>query len=101
MQQETSRGTCPVGLLPATFDAEYVAGAVAPFLLSSTYVGETPSLPMIDLALSKENAVPAYMWGMLYDRWAPNGEQDGLSVFMQGYENRGPTTSGKRFTSQR
>src|SRR5258708_6597906 len=67
MQQETSRGTCPVGLLPATFDAEYVAGAVAPFLLSSTYVGETPSLPMIDLPLSKENAVPAYMWGMLYD----------------------------------
>jgi len=83
-------------LLPATFDAEYVAGAVAPFLLSSTYVGETPSLPMIDLALSKENAVPAYMWGMLYDGWAPNGEQDGLSVFMQGYENRGPNNERKK-----
>ena len=96
MQQETSRGTCPVGLLPATFDAEYVAGAVAPFLLSSTYVGEMPSLPMIDLALSKENAVPGYMWGMLYDGWAPNGEQDGLSVFMQGYENRGPNNERKK-----
>ena len=53
MQQEPSRGTCPVGLLSATFDAEYVAGAVAPFLLSSTYVGETPSLPMIDLTFEK------------------------------------------------
>ena len=36
-----SDGTCPIGLLPATFDAEYVAGAVARFLLSSVYFGET------------------------------------------------------------
>ncbi len=91
-----SDGSCPVGLLPATFDVEYVAGAVGPFLLSSSYIGETPSLPMIDLALSKQNAVPAYMWGMLYDGWAPNGEQDGLSVFMQGYENRGPHNERKK-----
>jgi hypothetical protein len=97
MQQETSRCTCPVGLLPATFDAEYVAGAVAPFLLSSTYMGETPSLPMIDLALSKEKAVPAQLWGAaLYDDWAPNPEEEGVTVFMQGYENRGPNNERKR-----
>lgn len=82
--------------MPAEFESDYVAGAVAPFLLSNRYVGETPSLPMIDLALSKENAVPAYMWGMLYDGWAPNGEQDGLTVFMQGYENRGPNNERKK-----
>jgi len=39
-----SNGACPVGLLPAEFDSEYVAGAVVPFLLSSRCIGETPSL---------------------------------------------------------
>jgi hypothetical protein len=92
----TQHDSCPFGAMPAEFESDYVAGAVAPFLLSSRYVGETPSLPMIDLALSKENAVPAYMWGMLYDGWAPNGEQDGLTVFMQGYEHRGPNNERKK-----
>jgi len=91
-----SNGACPVGLLPAEFDAEYVAGAVVPFLLSSRYIGETPSLPMIDLALSKEKAVPADLWGLLYDGWRPNPEEEGLSVFMQGYENRGPHNERKK-----
>ena len=86
----------PIGLLPPTFDADYVAGAVAPFFLSSSYIGETPSLPMIDLALSKEKAVPIQLWGMLYDGWMPNMEKDGLSVFMQGYENRGPNNERKK-----
>jgi hypothetical protein len=87
---------CPVGLLPESFDAEYVAGAVAPFLLSSSYIGETPSVPMIDLALSKDEAVPAQLWGLLYDGWTPNTEEEGLSVFMQGYENRGPHNERKK-----
>ncbi len=86
----------PVGLLPPMFDADYVAGAVAPFLLSSSYIGETPSLPMIDLALSKEKAVPIQLWGLLYDGWGPNPEQEGLTVFMQGYENRGPNNERKK-----
>ena len=86
----------PVGLLPPTFDADYVARAVAPFLLSSRYTGETPSLPMIDLAFSKEKAIEAHMWGLVYDGWEPNGEEEGLSVFIQGYENRGPNNERKR-----
>jgi hypothetical protein len=86
----------PIGLMPPTFDADYVAGAVAPFLLSGSYIGERPSLPMIDLMLSKENAVPIQLWGMLYDGWTPNGEEEGLSVFMQGYENRGPNNERKK-----
>jgi cytochrome P450 len=91
-----SNGACPVGLLPAEFDSEYVAGAVVPFLLSSRYIGETPSLPMIDLALSKEKAVPSQLWGLLYDGWEPNPEEEGRSVFMQGYEHRGPHNERKK-----
>src|SRR5712692_5199498 len=68
----------PVGLFPSTFDAESVAGAVAPFLLSSRYTGETPSLPMIDLVFSKEKAIEAHMWGLVYDGWEPNGEAEGV-----------------------
>ena len=52
-----SGGTSPNGPVPESFDPAYVAGAVAPFLQASTYVGERPSLPMIDLTLSKEKAV--------------------------------------------
>ncbi len=58
----------PVGLVPSDFEDDYVAGAVAPFMLSSEFTGETPLLfPMIDLALTKEMAVPVQLWGMLYD----------------------------------
>ncbi len=84
-----------VALLPPAFDDDYVDGAVAPFLIGGEYVGETPSLPMIDLALTKERAVPPHIWGMLYDGWVPK-EEDGLTVFFQGYENRGPHNERKK-----
>jgi hypothetical protein len=80
----------PVRLLPPTFDTDYVEGAVKPFFLSGEYVGERPSLPLIDLALSKEKAVPAHIWGMLYDEWAPTMEEDGLSVFLQALRYSSP-----------
>ena len=88
--------TLPEGVAPPNFEPEYVAGAVAPFLLSGEFTGETPSLPMIDLAFSKEKAVPVQLWGMLYEGWVPNPKEEGLSVFMQGYENRGPHNERKR-----
>ena len=91
-----SEDTLPVGLLPPTFEAEYVAGVVEPFLLSGIYFGETPSLPMIDLALSKEKAIPIQLWGMLYEGWTPEPEKEGRTVFMQGYENRGPDNERKK-----
>jgi len=69
---------------------------MAPFLLSSEFTGETPSLPMIDLALSKEKAVPPQLWGMLYKGWTPNPDEEGRSVFMQGYEGRGPNNERKK-----
>ena len=35
---------------------------------------------MIDLAFSKERAIEAHMWGLVYDGWAPNGEEEGVSI---------------------
>jgi hypothetical protein len=52
-----------VGLLPETFDPDYVERAVRPYLLSAEHVAERPALPLIDLALSKENAAPPHFWG--------------------------------------
>lgn len=91
-----SEEALPVGLMPPTFEAEYVAGAVAPFLLSSIFVGETPSLPMIDLALSKEKAIDVHLLGVLYEGWKANPEEEGVSVFLKGYENRGPNNERKK-----
>lgn len=53
--------------LPLTFDPAYVEGAVKPFFLSAKYEGEPPLLPMIDVAFSKEAAIPPHIFGMLYD----------------------------------
>jgi len=82
--------------MPPTFDPAYVQGAVKPFFLSAIYQGERPLLPMIDLSLSKEAAMPAHIFGMLYDNWKPNMEEEGLSVFLQGYQKRGPNNERKR-----
>jgi len=46
--------------LPPTFDPAYVEGVVKPFFLSAKYEGEPPLLPMIDVALSKEAAIPPF-----------------------------------------
>jgi hypothetical protein len=85
-----------VGLLPPTFDQDYISGAVVPYLLSGQYFGERPALPLIDLALSKENAAPPHFWGMLYDGWAPNPQEEGVTVFIQGYDQRGPDNQRKK-----
>mgnify|MGYP003297794209 CR=1 FL=1 len=83
-------------LVPDSFKDEYVQGALKPFLLSGIYRGERPVLPMIDLTLSKEAAIPAHIFGMLYDSWEPNVEEEGTSVFLQGYGNRGPNNERKK-----
>jgi cytochrome P450 len=51
---------------------------------------------MIDLNLSKENATSAHLFGMFYEDWEPNPGGEGLSVFIQGYENRGPDNERKK-----
>ena len=61
--------------IPSNFDRTYVENAIVPFFLTSIYQGERPALPMIDVALTKENALPADLWGLIYEGWAPAPEQ--------------------------
>ncbi len=79
----------------AQFDAEYVDNVVLPSFLNSIFDGERPVLPMIDVALTKENALPYDMWGLLSTSWKP-APQDGVTVFLQGLEKRGPDNRRKR-----
>ena len=44
---------------------------------------------MKDVALSKEGAIPAHIFGMLYDNWTPNMDENKVTVFIRGYEKRG------------
>ena len=81
--------------IPSNFDRAYVENAVVPFFLSSIYQGERPALPMIDLALTKENALPADLWGLIYESWVPT-PADGVTVFLQGLEQRGDNNLRKR-----
>jgi hypothetical protein len=83
-------------LLPSTFDPAYVEGAVKPFFLSGAYVADRPLLPMIGLTFSKQDALSAHLFGMLYDDWRPNPEEEGTSVFLTAYDHRGPHNERKR-----
>ncbi len=83
-------------MMPPTFHPAYVQGAVKPFFLSALYQGERPLLPTIDLTFSKEMALPAHLFGMFYDNWKPNMEEEGSAVFFQGYQKRGPNNERKR-----
>jgi hypothetical protein len=81
--------------IPANFDREYVEKVVIPFFLTGFYEGERPMLPMIDVNFSKENALPYDLWGLLSRDWRPTPE-DGVTVFLQGLEKRGPDNLRKR-----
>ncbi len=81
--------------IPANFDHEYVEKAVRPFFLTSFYEGERPMLPVIDVTFSKENALPYDLWGLITRDWRPTPE-DGVTVFLQGLEKRGPNNLRKR-----
>jgi cytochrome P450 len=77
------------------FDADYVDNAIVPFIQNSVFEGQRPVLPMIDVALTKENALPSDLWGLLSDSWGPAPEK-GVTVFLQGLEKRGPDNRRKR-----
>jgi hypothetical protein len=68
---------------------------VIPFFLTSLYEGERPVLPMIDVNFSKENALPFDLWGLIYEGWKPT-PADGVTVFLQGLEERGDNNLRKR-----
>ncbi|MCR6497453.1 hypothetical protein MUO32_00265 [Shinella sp. CPCC 101442] len=77
------------------FDQQYVDNAILPFFLVSVYQGERAMLPMIDETLSKENALPTYLWGLISKSWRPAPEK-GVTVFLQGLDKRGPDNRRKR-----
>ena len=81
--------------IPDNFDRAYVENAVVPFFLTSIYEGERPVLPMIDTILSKENALPFDLWGLIYKGWKPTPEE-GVTVFLQGLEYRGDNNLRKK-----
>ncbi len=81
--------------MPSNFDHEYVERVVIPYTLTSFYVGERPALPMIDTTLTKENALPQDLWGLIYKGWKPSSDE-GVTVFLQGLENRGDNNLRKR-----
>jgi cytochrome P450 len=78
-----------------SFDAAYVDNVILPHFLVSVYDGERPALPMIDVTLTKENALPYDLWGLLSENWRPNPD-GGVTVFLQALENRGPDNRRKR-----
>jgi len=54
--RESSRRAAPLYKTALSRQAEQ--NAVVPFFLTSIYEGERPALPMIDVTLTKENALP-------------------------------------------
>jgi hypothetical protein len=77
------------------FDPVYVENVILPYFKTSVYTGERLSLPMIDVALTKQNAMGPQLWGLLSDSWKPYPE-GGLTVFLQGLEKRGPGNLRKK-----
>jgi cytochrome P450 len=77
------------------FDPGYVQNVIAPHLRVRIYQGERLSLPLIDPSLSKENAMPDELWGLMSETWKPHAE-DGVVLFLQGLEKRGPDNRRKR-----
>jgi cytochrome P450 len=80
---------------PSNFDRDYVEHVIKPFLTEPVYQGDGPTAPMIDRKFDKENALPSYFWGMLYDEWRPD-KKEGTSVFIEGYDKRGPHNERKK-----
>ena len=81
--------------VPSNFSQDYVEHVVIPFFLTSFYEGERPLLPMIDVNFSKENALPSDLWGLIYEAWQPT-PAEGVTVFLQGLEERGNHNLRKR-----
>lgn len=81
--------------IPPDFETDYVEHVVIPFFLTSVYEGERPTLPMIGVDLSKENALPADLFGLIYHDWKPTPDA-GVTVFLQGLDKRGDNNLRKR-----
>ena len=79
----------------ADFEPAYVENVIIPHFLVSVYEGERLFLPMIDVELTKENALPNDLWGLLSETWKPDSGRR-RHGFLQGLEKRGPDNRRKR-----
>jgi hypothetical protein len=77
------------------FDPAYVQNVIAPYLRVRIYQGERLALPLIDPSLSKQDAMPDHLWGLMSETWKRR-PQDGAVLFLQGLEQRGPDNRRKR-----
>ena len=91
------RGRAAAQAVPGEFDPAYVENVIVPHFLVSIYDGERLSLPMIGVELTKENALPYELWGLLSETWKPAPEK-GVTVFLQGLEKRGPDNAASGST---
>ena len=76
-------------------DPAYVQNVIVPHLRVRIYQGERLALPLIDPSFSKQNAMPYGLWGLMSETWKPRAE-DGVVLFLQGLEKRGPDNRRKR-----
>lgn len=53
------------------------------------------TLPMIEKDLEKKDALPKFMQGLLWDNWE-SSEEEGTTVFLQNYADRGPNNLKKK-----
>ena len=85
--------------LPLKFTPDYIKNAIVPAYLMGIYDAGSLPLPMISVSLSKQNALPYYLWGCLYDNWEPpttSSAEEGTTLFLTGLENRGDDNLRKR-----
>jgi hypothetical protein len=83
------------GQFGSEFDQTYLDDVIIPYFLANTYAGERLFLPMIDVKFTKENALPRYLWGVL-SQTLKFAAEDGVTVFVQALEKRGPENRKKR-----
>ena len=76
--------------IPSHFDREYVNNAVVPFFLGSIFADERPILPMIDLPLTKQDAIPWDFWGMLGHPHRGRGHRVSLRSAVQVHRQHRP-----------
>jgi hypothetical protein len=87
--------------VPSDYDKAYVENVIIPFLRTNIYEVERPALPMIDVLLSKDLALSGNIAPLLYDNWQPDPEGEGVTVFIQGLEKRGPDCPASAPTRQK
>lgn len=86
--------------IPPNFKRDYVEHAVVPFFLTSIYEGERPVLPMIDVTLTKQDALPFDLWGLIYEPWRPT-PSEGVTVSSRGWRTAARTICARRSIPRR